>query len=155
MALGVVWAAFAGGSLVGILLSGTRRRFILPSDAGLLTLTIAALGTIALSFVTDTWFAALIMLVNGIGGGYINVVIVTLLQHRTPPAFLGRIMSLLYFSNVGLVPISKALAGGISRLSLVTLFGGAGILLLLVAMWVRGHPAYRSLDIEVKQHVVI
>jgi MFS family permease len=153
-AFGTIWAAFAGGSLIGVILSGTIGRRIRASDAGLLTVAISGVGTLALAWAGDTWLACLLMFINGIGGGYINVVIVTLLHHRAPQTFLGRIMSLLYFSNIGLNPLSKALAGGIVKLSLGALLGGAGILLLLVAVWIPLQPAFRLMDLPFEQYPV-
>jgi hypothetical protein len=70
-----------------------------------------------------------------LGNGYISITLFTWMQLRTPKAMLGRMMSMMMLSNTGLVPISQAISGAVSRLSLTWLFTGAGIFILLVTVW--------------------
>jgi MFS family permease len=55
-------------------------------------------------------------------------------------------LGLVTLAGVGLVPISQALAGGLIKLSLTGLFAMAGILMLLVALWLAGQPARRAIN---------
>lgn len=127
-ALGVVVAAYGLGSLVGMLGSAGLPR---PSDrvfswlvVGLLAGFGVAMG--ALGFAHHTWVAAALMLATGLGNGYIAVIVMTSLQRMADEAFLGRVMSLVVLSMVGLVPVSQALAGVVVGLSPAALFLGAG-----------------------------
>jgi len=120
---------------------------------GLFSVALFGAGMIALCFVEQTWVAVLIMSMIGICAGYMNVALPTLLQRRTPRQFLGRIMSLFYFSNLGLSPISRAVAGGVVHWGLVPLFGGSGILLLLLAAVLPFQPALRLMDGQIEERV--
>jgi hypothetical protein len=64
----------------------------------------------------------------------------TWIQRRTPRAMLGRMMSMLMLSNNGLVPISQAISGAVSKWSLTALFVGAGALTLLVTLLTAPRP---------------
>jgi hypothetical protein len=54
---------------------------------------------------------------------------------------LGRIMSLLMLSSMGLIPISQALSGAVSTWNLTLLFVSAGGLIVLVTIWIAFQPA--------------
>lgn len=135
-ALGVILSAAGLGSLGGMVIAATTKR---PSD-GLFAWLVAALmagfgvAVGALGFVTATWIAASLMLVTGLGNGYIAVVAVTAVQRMTDEAFLGRVMSLIMLAAVGLIPVSQALAGAIIKLSPDALFVGAGLGFGVVAL---------------------
>jgi MFS family permease len=76
----------------------------------------------------------------GIGNGFMAVLMMTWMQTRTPKAMLGRMMSLLMLSSIGLTPISQAVAGALSKWNLTMLFALPGTLMLLVTIWVAFHP---------------
>ena len=67
-------------------------------------------------------------------GGYFNIQFTSWLQTRTPPAMMGRVMSLLMVASIGLSPISNAVSGALIRISLgwVFLVAGASMALLSV-----------------------
>ncbi len=136
-AYGLVMSAYGGGSLLGILLAGSLPRPKANQIGLLLVALLASFGAamVALTFVTSTWLAFAIMLVTGIGDGYLGITATTLLQQRTPADMLGRVISLVMFANIGLAPISQTLAGALIKLSLDGLFIGAGILLIMLAVW--------------------
>jgi hypothetical protein len=69
----------------------------------------------------------------GVGNGYLTIVLFTWLQQRTPQDLMGRMMSLLLFANMGLLPLSQALAGTALNWSLTGLFLGAGSLVMVAA----------------------
>jgi hypothetical protein len=132
-ALGIIMAAFAGGNLVGYAFAGSLPRanrlglrvpFILASFGIILGVTGLLASTPALS---------LLLFALGTGNGYLTIALVTWLQQRTPQDLLGRMMSLLLFANMGVVPLSQALAGIALGWSLTGLFLGAGTLVLVVA----------------------
>ncbi len=146
-AYGLVMSALGGGSLVGILLAGSLPRPKANQMSFLLVVLLAGFGAalVALTFVTSTWLAFAIMLVTGISDGYLGITATTLLQQRTPADMLGRVMSLVFFANVGLAPISQTLSGALIKLNLDGLFIGAGIMLVLLAVWALLNPEARSL----------
>jgi hypothetical protein len=57
---------------------------------------------------------------------------------------LGRMMSMVMLSSTGLIPISQAIAGAVSKWSLTVLFASAGILILLVALWAAVQPGLKT-----------
>jgi len=81
-----------------------------------------------------------LMLMLGVGNGYISITLFTWMQTRTPKAMLGRMMSMMMLSNTGLVPISQAISGAVSKWSLTMLFAGAGVLVLLVTILTAIQP---------------
>jgi hypothetical protein len=57
---------------------------------------------------------------------------------------LGRMMSILMFSNTGLVPIAQAISGAVSKWSVAGLFGSAGALVMLLTLWTAFQPGLRA-----------
>ena len=135
LALGVVLSAFAGGALSGAILAGTlpapKRRF------GPILVVLFALSGLLLmpfGFLNSMWIAAVLALVIGVAEGYAGIMFMSWLQARTPQRMMGRVMSLLMISAVGLSPISYAVSGALLKLSLEWVFVGAGALLTLLCL---------------------
>ena len=145
-AFGLIMGAYAGGNLLGYLVAGA-----IPARRGIGLLAIAILigfgpATVGLGFVTRTWLAFALLFVMGVGNGYLSIFLISWLQKRTRTDMLGRVMSLVMLSNLGLAPLSQALAGGIIKLSFVGLFVGCGVLIVLVAAWTGTKPEIRNLE---------
>ncbi|MDZ4178361.1 MAG: MFS transporter [Coriobacteriia bacterium] len=126
--LGVVLSAYGLGSLLGMIGAGAAPR---PSADVFSRLIVALMVGFAatmgsLAFVTATWLAAVLMLVTGVGNGYIGITLMTSVQRSTDQRFLGRVMSLIMLAVVGLMPLSQALAGFVMGASPTALFVGAG-----------------------------
>jgi len=143
VAFGLLMSGFAGGNLGGFLLAGT-----LPRPAGrtmriFLIALLAAFGIVMgiMGFINLTWVDFGLMLLLGLGNGYIAIILITSIQNRTPKTMLGRIMSLLMLSSIGLVPVSEAISGSISASNLTLLFFSAGVLIVLVTIWTAFQPA--------------
>ena len=135
LALGVVLSAFAGGALFGAILAGSlpapKRRF------GPILVVLFALSGLLLmpfGFLNSMWIAAAVALVIGVAEGYAGIMFMSWLQARTPQRMMGRVMSLLMISAVGLSPISYAVSGALLKLSLEWVFVGAGALLTLLCL---------------------
>jgi MFS family permease len=146
VAFGILMSAFAGGNLVGYLIAGS-----LPRPGGtamrmILILLIAAFGVVigSLGFIPSTWVDFVLLLLLGLGNGYIAITLFTWMQTRTPKGMLGRMMGLLMFSNTGLVPISQALSGAVSKWNPTLLFVSAGSLVILVTLWTAFQPELRA-----------
>jgi MFS family permease len=143
-AFGLLMSGYAGGNLIGYLASG-----FLPRPSGLLLRLIMIVTQIAfgvvlmlLGVVPYTWLDFILMLGMGLGNGYIGLMLFTWMQNRTPKEMLGRVMSLVVLSNVGLVPVSQAISGVVSKWDLALLFMLAGALILITTLWVSIQPAF-------------
>ncbi len=155
MAFGLLMSGFAGGNLAGFLLAGLLPR---PSASTirllLITLlTVFGLVTAMLGFIYSTWIDLALMVLLGVGNGYITIILFTSIQTRTPKAMLGRIMSLLMLSSTGLVPVSQALSGVIVAWNLSMLFVLAGGLIVLVTFWTAFQPALETLSEDLLANV--
>jgi MFS family permease len=148
VAFGLLMSAYAGGNLGGYLLAGSLPR---PSGKRLTTIVITLLFAfgivyLAIGWITSTWADFVLMLLLGVGNGYIGLLMFTWFQAHTPKEMLGRLMSMLMLSSTGLVPISQALAGMVSRWSLTGLFVVAGLLGIMLALWASIQPGMKILS---------
>ena len=87
-----------------------------------------------LGLITAVWQGAVLLLVIGLLGGFMQVSVFTWIQHRVPPALLGRAMSLFMFIFMGLAPISAAVTGWVMKsITLTQLFAASGGTLVVLA----------------------
>jgi len=68
------------------------------------------------------------------------------MQLRVERALLGRVMSVLMFSAVGLVPVSYAIAGALAQWNIAALFIGSGAILATASALALTRPAARAID---------
>ena len=147
LALGIVLSAYAGGSLLGSILAGTlqvpRRRF-----GPLVVVLIAVSGLLLMpfGFLDSTWIAASAAIVIGAANGYTGILFMSWLQARTPQRLMGRVMSLLMISAVGLAPLSHTVSGALLKLSIEWVFVGAGALLALLCLAVMLRREVRDMS---------
>jgi hypothetical protein len=88
-----------------------------------------------MGLITATWQGAALLGTIGVLGGFMQVSIFTWLQRRTPPAMMGRVMSMFMFIFLGLAPLSGAFTGWLMRsITLSQLFMGCGGLLVCAAL---------------------
>ncbi len=149
LAFGIVMSAWGGGALLGILLSGALPKPA-PRHLGPLLMVLTSLFGVALvvfGLTASTVIVALASFCVGIANGYVNIVFVTWLQNRVPMSMLGRVMSLVMFASVGVVPVSQALCGALIKVSLTGVFVGAGVLLLAVTLRIMLVPAVRDMGL--------
>ncbi len=147
-AFGTIMGALGGGNMLGILVSNTVLQ-VMGKHMGVFMVGVIAafgIGLGLIGVVSSTPVVFLILLVLGTGNGVLSITLITFLQRQTPAELLGRVMSLVMLAGVGLVPISQALTGAFIKLNLTGLFIGAGIMMLLVAMWLVFQPAIRSIS---------
>jgi hypothetical protein len=113
----------------------------------ILILFFGAFGAVigSLGFIPWTWVDFGLLLLLGLGNGYIGILLFTWMQTRTPKEMLGRMMSMLMFASTGLVPVSQAIAGAVSKWNLTLLFVLAGGLVLLVTLWAVFQPELKKL----------
>jgi MFS family permease len=145
-AFGLMMSAFAAGSLLGYLLAGSLPR---PHSAAMRVFLVALLSAYGLilgsfGFIQSTWVDVILIFTLGVGNGYLAILLVTWMQARTPQQMLGRMMSFVMLAGTGLVPISQAVAGAVSKGSLTLLFAAAGVLGLLLTIWVAFQPGLKA-----------
>ncbi len=130
-------SGFAGGNLLGILLSGALPRLSQKLVKIFLVAMFAAFGVglAALAWLSITWMAVVDMFIMGVLNGYLSIILITGLQRNTPKEMLGRLMSMVLLANLGLVPLSQAISGAMLRLDIPVLFLAAGGMLLACAIY--------------------
>jgi MFS family permease len=146
VAFGLIVSGYAGGNLAGYLLAGSLPRPTGRAMRVFLVILLACFGVGygSLGFIRSTSVDFGLLLFLGLGNGYISIIIFTWLQTRTPKEMLGRIMSIVMFSNLGLAPISQAISGAVIKWDLTILFVGAGTLVLVVMFWTGFQPGFRT-----------
>jgi MFS family permease len=144
-AFGVLMSSFAAGSLVGMLCAGLvphhrrgRTLLIASSFIGLCVMPLGVIGRIAI-LIPD------LVLMSGIAA-FLNIQLIGWFQQRTERAFMGRVMSVLMFASVGLMPLSLAIAGITLKASVPATFFGAGAIVLLVTLLAASHRTVRTID---------
>ncbi len=141
-AFGIMTSAFGLGSLVG--LAGAAAlpapRPALFSTAALGTIAIAGILLAVMSAVYSTIPALVIAFLIGISLGYSNLLTITWIQRRIPGTLMGRVMSVLMFGSLGLVPLSTMLAGVFVTINLsgLLIVGGLGMTVLVLASLLFG-----------------
>jgi hypothetical protein len=148
VAFGMLMSAYAGGNLAGYLLAGSLPRPGGATMRGILILLIGAFGAVmgSLGFIPYTWVDFGLLLLLGLGNGYIAIILFTWMQIQTPKDMLGRMMSMLMFCSTGLAPVSQAISGVISKWDLTFLFASTGSLVILVALWMAFQPELRAVS---------
>lgn len=146
--LGILMTANGGGMMVGGFLSRLAAR-AMRDRLGLMVLcidSVAGLGLAALSQVHSTLTGAALLAGVGVLAGIAQIAIISWIQQRVPREMMGRIMSLLMFTFMGLGPVSAAVAGSLLKLiGLPTLFAGAGLMLSAIALGCLANPALRGI----------
>ncbi len=145
-AFGTLLSCFSGGTLAGVLASGLVAR---PRRRGLQFTAMSALcglELIGIGLAPRFAVIAVLLALMGFGVGFVNVQLAAWMQMRVERALLGRVMSVMMFAAVGLVPISYALAGLLAQGSLPGLFLGAGALLATASALALTGEAARHID---------
>jgi len=149
-AFGIIMSAFGGGALLGIILSSVIPA-PRPERVGTVLLLINALlgvGVVLMPLFNSTAVIAVIALVMGATSGYVKIILFTWLQKRIPQNLMGRVMSLLFFSSIGLAPVSNILAGAILQINLDVLFIGGGMLMAALSLLAILLPETRHMGLD-------
>ncbi len=152
-AFGMIMSAYGAGNLGGILLAGSLPK---PKPGMLNAILVGLVAGFGLAiglfaFFTTTLPFLVCMLLLGIGNGYLGISLITFVQTHTPREMLGRVMGMVLFANLGLVPISQAISGFLIKLSLNGLFIGAGVLTIAIAAWMLLTPATRLIGLDMAE----
>ena len=148
-AFGILSASSGLGSLFGTLLAGT-----LPQPAPkrfgtflFIVLAIQGIAILLLSFAYNIIFAGLLLLFTGASGGYFVVQFITWLQRITPAELIGRVMSLVMFLSIGLIPVTEILFGALIEISLGVVLFVSGLLLTVLGITIAFQPAIRNMGV--------
>lgn len=135
-AFGIIVGAHGAGTMMGMVVSGMLPRLRIGSLGMTILAFDAVIGAlfVPMGLITAVWQGALLMLVIGLLGGFMQVSVFTWIQQRVPPALLGRAMSLFMFIFMGLAPISAAVTGWVMKsITLPQLFAASGGTLVVLA----------------------
>ncbi len=144
VALGILFSALGVGSLIG-LLAATQ---IKPSRLGvvtLLTIAVAGVCMVAAGYSDSLWLTAALFAATGASSGFSNLHLITWLQRRVTKEVLGRVMSIIMLSSVGLMPIAAAVGGYIAEYNLSLLFALSGVLLVVTVAVSLLNPDVRAM----------
>ena len=149
--LGLLRSANGAGIMVGSVISGLAMRRI-GGRVGLAVLcadTVAGLGISAMSLVHSTLVGSVIMAAVGILAGMVQIALFSWVQRRVPQAYMGRTMSVLMFTFLGLSPVAASAAGVLlNNVGLGPLFMSAGFSLSAVALLCLTRPTLRGITIQ-------
>jgi Transmembrane secretion effector len=145
LAFGLLMSALAAGALTGTLLTGlTRHR-----KRGRLLLIVSTAIGICLSSIgllkQAPLLAGVLFLMSGTAA-FLNVQLIAWFQQRVERPMMGRVMSVLMFASVGLMPFSLAAAGVAMKWSLPGTFILAGAMVLVVTLMAAAHEPVREID---------
>jgi hypothetical protein len=144
-AFGLLASALAAGGLLGTLLAGLSKQ----RNRGILLLVVSAvIGTCVGTLGLLHQFAVLaaVLFLMSTAAGFLNVQLIAWFQQRVDQAMIGRVMSLVMFCAIGLMPFSLALAGIAVQWSLPGMFIVAGCMVLLVTMLATTRRTVREID---------
>ena len=144
---GVLMSALGVGAILGTLIAGMWNGPRRVPLGALMLVDFLGFGTLFLvaSFMQVLWPLALLIGAFAIVDGILIVYFTTWLQLRVPAEFLGRVSSVIMFFNLGLFPLSSAVAGVLADVNLLALLGVSGALLVLIALGGLAMPGVRTL----------
>ena len=130
-----IWLSCWGlAALVSSILGGS---FPIRRKRGLLLVGVSLIFGICfglIGFAHNEIAIGLILAIVGLANGYLNVVNASWIQGMIEQKLLGRVMSLLILSSLGLTPISHALTGKLIDHSITLTFIIAGSLVITAAL---------------------
>ena len=138
-------SSVAAGSLIGLLLAAARQQ----RKRGWLLLTVSAIiaiCTATIGLLSRMWSLLPILFVMSASAGFMNVHLLAWFQQRVERAMLGRVMSVLMFASLGLMPLSLAAAGVAVQWNMRGMFFGAGALVLVVTFIAGLQRPVREID---------
>ena len=110
--------------------------------------SIVGLCLALLGMADNVYLASLFILIMGISGGVVMTAGTTWFQQRTPDEYMGRVMSVLTFAVLGLIPVSATLSGYIMEISSVSrLMAGTGLTVTAIAVAGLFIPRIRNMGV--------
>lgn len=145
---GLIVTAYGTGALIGAITGGYAKG---PKPENLIRIMfIFYMGTgasIALIVLYEPyWWAMLLFLVFGCADSFMWVHFTTLIQKITPEKLLGRVMSVLMFMAVGLVPIASIIMGIAFEINLKLSLITASLIIVTSCILAAIHPDSRRIS---------
>jgi Transmembrane secretion effector len=145
LAFGLLMSALAAGGLIGTLLAGLtkhRRR------GRLLLLVSTAIGVClgSIGLLNQALLLAGVLFFMSGTAAFLNVQMIAWFQQRIERTMMGRVMSVLMFASIGLMPFSLAAAGVALKWNLTGTFIIAGGMVLVVTLIAAAHRPVREID---------
>ncbi len=144
---GLMITAYGSGALIGAVTGGMSKG---PRDENLIrtmffifTGSGAAIGLIVLY--PPYWWAMLLFFCTGAADSFIWVHFTTWLQKLTPEKLLGRVMSIMMFMSVGLIPIASIIMGIAFEWNLQASLIGASAIIVISCIVAALHPDSRRM----------
>ena len=126
-------STFSIGALIGTVTAGVVR-LKRPGLVSLLLVAAEGVFMVGVGYAPTLMLACVLWLLIGFGAGFGSINFITLTQKRVAKDMLGRFMSLIVLTEVGLTPLSNALAGVLADWNVTALFVLAGALLTVTAL---------------------
>jgi predicted MFS family arabinose efflux permease len=142
-AYGAMLSTFSIGALIGTATAGVVR-LKQPGLVSLLLVAAEGVFMVGVGFAPTLLLACVLWLPIGFGAGFGSINFITLTQKRVAKDMLGRFMSLIGLTEVGLTPISNALAGVVADWNVTALFVVAGVLLSCITLLAAANSTLRS-----------
>ena len=144
---GLLMSAYGGGALIGIILSGVLPKPPQAQIGTYLFTAVTGMGVFmaGLAFAHTMLVAGGLLFLTGVLDGWVIIQFTTWLQMRSPEALLGRIMSLLMFSFVGLAPVADTFFGWLIEWNFTAVVFSAGMALAAVALYAAFQPNIRNM----------
>tara|TARA_B100001094_G_scaffold333335_1_gene410857 strand:- start:9262 stop:10527 length:1266 start_codon:yes stop_codon:yes gene_type:complete len=110
--------------------------------------TLAGLFVLIFSQLVQIQFMYILLFCIGLISGYIQVTAYVWIQQRIETVYMGRVMAILMFASIGLVPLSSALASAVIQISSVTvLFEIMGIAVIMFAVIALNHSQLKNMGV--------
>jgi len=138
---GMILGSYGLGALIGSGVSGTVKQFAPNTIARRLCLVFAWSGmTLGLIVLFPAYqIAMLLFFTAGFGDNFIWVQFSTWLQQTTPEHLLGRVMSVLIFLAIGMLPIANMIMGALFELNLYATLITCSIIMTVVCLFAAFH----------------
>ncbi len=147
-ALGALTSAIGVGTALGTL---ALRLLPRPPKAWSGTVVLALfssfpVGLMLLALVPPFWAGLAVVVVMGLGLGYVMLYLISWLQRWTPASMHGRVMALAFFFTLGLSPLSQVLMGFLLDRALRSTLLGIGSLVLALLLLAATRREMRGLE---------
>ena len=146
VSFGFMLSASGAGTLVGALIAGSRRRVRHRGRVLLAVNVLIGVLMVLLGYAPTAAVASLIIATMACASTFMNVIATASLQAQADRAILGRVMSVVMLASIGLAPLSYLLAGFLSAVDPVLLFGAAGAVVIAATAHAASSRALRQLD---------
>ncbi len=141
--------SLGGGMLLGAIIVGTVN---LKRKRGLFTLIMILLSGVSFllfSFTDELWESIIVIILFGATLALANIPLMAIIQSIVKEEMMGRVMSLVMLSSMGLIPLSYALTSVVLSLGIdidvIMSTGAVFVLLFLVYVFFR-FPVIRAMD---------